>query len=147
VTIGTGAEAIMRSLGIGMIRGMVDFAEHAMFNIAVLAAPWVLILNGHISVSIFVDSLQPKVAHLVHMLVEVIAIVLCAVIAYFSVEIFIESFILDELIFNELVIPEWWLLWQIPLAFTLMTIEFILRLVRLIKPSASAANKVGGHHA
>lgn len=148
VTIGIGTEAIIRSLNLGMIRGLVDFAEHSMFNIAILAAPWILVNNGHISVNVVTDALPAAGAKFAAIFVEVAGLVLSALIAYYSTIIFVEGYVSEEMIFHELVIPEWWLGWQMPLAFALMTIEFAIRLRKVFTIDfAAGEHKVGGGHA
>lgn len=125
ITVGIGAEAIMRSLGLGFIRGIVDIAEYSMFNIAILAAPWIATRNGHIWINIVTSQLPPLLANLLAVAINGLGAALCAVAAYYGTLIFIQSVERGEYIFQELVIPEWWLQWQVPLAFALLTVDFI----------------------
>lgn len=137
ITIGVGAEAIMRSTKTGLVFGIVDFSEHVMFCMALLPAPYILSQNGHISVEIFIAIAPPKVAKFFTALIEAIGFVVCAVITYFGAIGFFASYSRGELIFSELIIPDWWVQWQIPLVFALMTIEFALRFARALRTDAT----------
>lgn len=135
VTIGIGAEAIMRSLNLGLIHGIVDFAEHAMFCIAILPAPWILAQNGHIGVNLLTSSLPAIIARAVETVTDLVCLTVCGIITFYGIGILIQSYQRAELIFQELIIPEWWLQWQVPLAFALLSVEFALRLARGGRPS------------
>lgn len=130
LTIGIAAEAVMRSLNLGLIHGIVDFSEHAMFNVALLPAPWLLQNNGHISVDLVVSSVSRAVARFLGLLVDLIGLVVCGAITWYGAISLHQSYMRGELIIMELVIPEWWLQWQVPLVFLLLTVEFVLRLAR-----------------
>lgn len=141
VTLGIGAEALMRSLNLGLIRGIVDFAEHAMFNMAILGAPWILRKNAHIGVDILVINLRPAGARICAIFADLCGLVLCAVVTVYGWRIFALSFASGEYIIQELIIPEWWLQWQVPLTFALLTVEFARRLGRRLHPQAPQAGE------
>lgn len=132
ITVGIGLEAIMRSLGLGLIRGMVDIAEHAMFCIALLPAPWILTHQGHIRITLLTDRLSGVPAKGVALLGDGICLAVSLAVTWFGLAVLTDSVIRDELIFQDLVIPEWWLQWQVPATFALLSIEFALRLIRLL---------------
>lgn len=144
MTIGIGAEAIMRSLGLGLIRGIVDFAEHSMFNIALLAAPWIMTRNGHIAINILTSQLSPRGERVAAVLTNLVGLSLGLCLAWYGARIFLQSFRRGELIFQELIIPEWWLQWQVPLVFALLAIEFASRLAAA-RPPAGTSPAAEGH--
>lgn len=130
MTIGIGAEAILRTLGLGLIRGIVDFSEYSLFNIAILASPWILIRNGHIAINLVTAHLTNITARAVDLTANLLGLVVSATIAFYGWRIFTVSFARGEHIFQELIIPDWWLQWQVPTAFALLTVEFALRTLR-----------------
>ena len=136
MTAGIAAEAVMRSLRLGLDPGIVDFAEHAMFCLAVLPAPWILAQNGHISVDLLVEHVSRPVARALAVLTDLTGLGVCAAIAWYGWGILGQSFQRGEYIIQELVIPEWWLQWQVPLVFLLLSVEFALRLSRRGRASA-----------
>ncbi len=133
VTLMIGAEAFSRALGLGVIRGVVDVAEHSMFCIALLAAPWILRLNGHIGINLLTAKLSDRSNALLSVVTEGLCLFLCLVITYEAFFIFLHGYQSGELVFADLIFPDWWLLWQTPAAFGLMSIEFSIRTVRAIK--------------
>lgn len=135
MTFGIGAEAFMRSLGLGLVYGIVDFSEHSMFNIAMLPAPWIMAHNGHISVDLLKTNVSQATARAIGIAADLVGLVLCAVVAVYGAGILVQSYTRGEYIFQELVIPEWWLQWQVPLVFLLLTVEFALRLLNGGQPS------------
>lgn len=138
MTAGIGAEAIFRSLKLGLVFGIVDFSEHAMYCIALLPAPWILAQNGHISVNLLTQKLPAAVARVVAMLADLICLAVCLTVAFYGADILWQSWQRGEVIFSELIVPEWWLQWQAPMVFLLLSVEFALRLAR--GGSASLSN-------
>lgn len=126
--VATGAEAIIRALKWGFIRGVIDLSEYALFFIAILAAPWLLNKDQHIRVDIVFANLKQPLQGRVNTLVNVLMLAVVLVIFYYSVQVLIESWVREEVIFKDLEIPDWWLQWQIPLASLLMVIELLQRI-------------------
>ena len=133
ITVLIGAEAFSRAFGFGVIRGVVDIAEHSMFCIALLSAPWILTKNGHISINLLTSQISDKANSLLSIFTEGLCTLLCVLIAYEGLFIFLEGYHTGELVYADLIFPDWWLLWQTPLAFALMAIEFARRTVCALK--------------
>jgi len=125
--LGIGAEAIMRSFGIGLVKGIIDLSEYSLFLIAILAAPWLVNINEHIRVDLLVGQLRGAWKTRMDRLASAVILVISAVILYYSTDVFIESLLRGEPIYRELVFPEWWVQWQIPVAMLLIFIESVQR--------------------
>jgi len=139
MTIGIGAEAVMRSLHLGLVYGIVDFAEHSMYCIALLPAPWIMAQNGHINVNLLTSKLPVTAARAVGLLADAICLIVSLTIAIYGMDTLIQSYQRGETIIQELIIPEWWLQWQAPVVFTLLSVEFALRLIGGGKATLDAA--------
>lgn len=126
-----GAEAIFRSLGWGLFPGVIDLSEYALFVIAVLGAPWLLARDKHIKVSFLAANLKGTAKRLAELLVNLLLLVICGVIFYYSSIVLIDSFVREEFIYKELTLPDWWLQWQVPLAMALMFVEVVLRMAKV----------------
>lgn len=133
MTVMISAEAISRSLGLGVIRGVVDVAEHSMFCIALLSAPWILAQNGHIRINLLTAAISEKANIILSLVTEGLCFVLCVWIAYEGWFIFWHGFQSGELVFADLIFPDWYLLWQTPVAFALMAVEFAHRVYRALQ--------------
>src|SRR5690606_13541067 len=89
--VAIGAEAIIRSLGWGYIRGVIDLSEFSMFLLAVLAAPWLLRENQHIRVDIVVANLPPQLQQRVQKLIYLIILGVTIALFYYSCRVLIDS--------------------------------------------------------
>ncbi|KXO83849.1 TRAP transporter small permease [Stutzerimonas stutzeri] len=126
-----GAEAIFRSLGWGLFRGVIDLSEYGLFIIAVLGAPWLLARNKHIKVDFLAANLKGAYKSCAQLIVNLLMLFICGVIFYYSLIVLGESFMRDDYIYKELEFPDWWLQWQVPLSMLLMFIEVVLRMAKV----------------
>jgi len=125
--VGIGAEAIMRSLELGLIKGIIDLSEYSLFLIAVLAAPWLVNCNEHIRVDVLISQLKGRTREHAERLAQVIMLIVSLIILYYSFQVLVESWQLQEMVYRELVFPDWWMQWQIPLAMALISLELFQR--------------------
>lgn len=126
--VAIGAEAIIRSLGLGYVPGIIDFSEYGLFLIAILASPWLLNRNQHIRVDIVLTLLKPASRQRLEQLINFILLIIAATILYYGTQVLVESWQRQEIVFREIEIPDWWMQWQIPLAMLLICIELLQRL-------------------
>ena len=126
-----GAEAIFRSLGWGLFPGVIDLSVYALFVIAVLGAPWLLARDKHIKVSFLASNLKGVAKVGAEWMVNLLLLLICGVIFYYSSIVLVESFVREEFIYKELEFPDWWLQWQVPLSMALMFIEVVLRIAKV----------------
>lgn len=117
-------EVMGRALGFGVMRGAVDFTEYAMYGMALLAAPWILHHKAHVRVMILAEILPLGRRNLLAILADALSAAVCLVLAWYAWGNFVTSFLRGEMIFGELVVPEWYLQWQAPLAFALLAVGF-----------------------
>lgn len=144
----TGGEALLRIFNLGLVRGSVEFSEYALFTLAMLAAPWLLYHDKHLRVTVVLDSLGSKAHARVVFLTDLIGLAATAVAVRYSVEVFVQSYIGGQLIFNNVVIKDWLLQWQVPLALGFLLVEFLRRIwVRVGTPAGRATLADGDDHA
>lgn len=137
-----GGEAILRLFNIGLLRGTVQFSEYALFSLAMLAAPWLLFNDGHLRVTVMLDNLKGRAKARVLLLTDVIGLVASAIALRYAVGVFVVSYQRGQLIFNDVVVSEWLLQWQVPLALALLVIEFLRRIWLVLgTPTGRAALK------
>src|SRR3954466_12307483 len=129
------ADVLLRNVRI--IPGMVglewsnEISEAMLFLITMLTAPWLLRRGQHIRVDIILRAVPPIVGWVFEWIVDLLAFVCCAVIAYYSVRAAWGSYAAGSLSIKTLVTPEWWLLAVLPVAFVLLTLEMVFRMRRL----------------
>ena len=66
-------------------------------------------------------------------LADVLGLAVCLIMMRYGVKMTIESAALGSITIKNLVFPEWWLLWPLPVCFALLAFEFIFRFDRLLR--------------
>jgi TRAP-type C4-dicarboxylate transport system permease small subunit len=64
---------------------------------------------------------------------DVIGFTVCLVMMRYGLKMTIDSAMLGSITIKNLVFPEWWLLWPMPVCFALLAAEFAFRFDRLIR--------------
>lgn len=136
-----GGEAIMRTLDLRFFPGVVELSEYALYMMAVLSAPWLLHHNGHLAVTVVVDRLPRKLRTAAEFLTLLLGLCAAAVTFWIGIQLFMQSYRSGQLIFRDLVVQDWLLQWQVPLAMGLIVIEFLGRLVSIFRPSNGSAQQ------
>lgn len=125
------ADVAMRNLGAGNLAWAVEISEYALFLTAFLGAPWALRQGAHIRMDLLILSLAPGPRVAVEILCDLLGLTVCAVMLWYGVAAARDAFITGTVIIKFLVVKEWWTLSVVPLAASLMAVEFGLRLARL----------------
>lgn len=125
ITAWISLEVVSRLLGFGTLRGSVEFTEYAIFSMAFLAAPWVLHQNAHVKVLVLVEQLPGRSRLIAERGAHLVSAALCLILLYYATLNLNTSIQRAELVFGELVFPEWYLHWQAPFAFAFLAIGFL----------------------
>src|SRR6185436_2694428 len=75
----------------------------------------------------------PRVAWLMEALADVIGFAASLVLIWYGTIMTLQSARLGSLTIKNLVFPEWWLLWPLPVCFALLALEFTFRFHRLMR--------------
>jgi TRAP-type C4-dicarboxylate transport system permease small subunit len=110
-----------------------EVSEYALYLITLLTAPWLLRRGQHVRLDIALVYLPSRVAWLMEAAGDVIGFVVCLVMLRYGVRMTVESAASGSITIKNLVFPEWWLLWPLPLCFALLAAEFAFRFDRLRK--------------
>ncbi len=102
-----------------------DAAEHALYIVTFLGAPWVLREQGHIAVDIFVQHLRPRPRFVVDRVAYVIGALTCGVLFYYSCLVWFRSFDASTDIHRTYIYPEWWILAFAPPIFLILLAIFL----------------------
>lgn len=121
------ADVLMRNLGLGSITWSVEATEYILMIATFVAAPWLLYLGDHIRVDVVVRALSAPARRRIGLASDLACFVVCAVLAWQSVAVAVDTAEQGSLVFKVLVFPEWWL--NLPMAFscTLLAVEFARR--------------------
>lgn len=129
------ADVALRNLALpGLPRGLGwsnEISEWLLLLVTLCVAPWLLRQGQHIRVDILLQPLPPRLAWGLEWLGDLLGLVTCFVLMLVSGKAMFSSMAAGALSIKTLVIPEWWTLAPMPLAFGLLSVEMLFRMHRL----------------
>jgi TRAP-type C4-dicarboxylate transport system permease small subunit len=131
MTLLIGADVLLRNVGLGGIAPSNELSEDIIYLLTLLAAPGLLRQGQHIRVDIVLRVLPDKVGWLLEWLGDILGLICCLYFVWYGARVVAASFASGALSIKTLVLPEWWLLAPMPLAFVLLGVEFLFRMYRL----------------
>jgi TRAP-type transport system small permease protein len=131
MTVMIGADVLFRNVGLGGVPPSNELSEDIFCLITLLAAPGLLRRGQHIRIDIVLQALPPRVAWLLEWVGDVIGLVCCLIFVWYGASVAAASFSDGSISIKTLVLPEWWLLAPMPVAFALLAFEFVFRMQRL----------------
>jgi TRAP-type transport system small permease protein len=109
-----------------------DLTEASLYLTTMLAAPWLLRRGQHIRVDIVLRAVPKPAAWYCEWIADLVALACCLVMVAYGTRMAWASFKSGAMTIKTLVTPEWWLLAPLPAAFTLLSIEMLFRMRRLL---------------
>lgn len=132
MALGVTVDVVSRNLGFGGLPWMIEVTEDALYVATFLAAPWVLSLGAHVRVDLLLNVVPSATGRVMEILADLCGLGVSLAFVWFGYDATADAARIGSVIAKQLVIPEWWLLCVIPLSFLLMTVEFVLRLRRVV---------------
>ncbi len=90
--------------------------------------------NGHVGMSLFVDSLSPGVRRYVEITTLLLSALTCAILSYFSYKYAYNEWLIDDVTMT----PPYWRVWPsaaaIPIGYMLISLRLYLQALHLIAP-------------
>jgi TRAP-type transport system small permease protein len=126
-----GADVLVRNVGLGGVPPSNELSEDILYLVTLLAAPGLLRRGQHIRIDIVLQALPPRTAWLLEWVGDAIGLVCCLVFVWYGASVTATSFFDGSISIKTLVLPEWWLLAPMPVAFALLALEFMFRMQRL----------------
>ena len=109
-----------------------EITEYALYLITLLTAPWLLRRGQHVRIDMALVLVPPRLAWIMEAAADIIGLAASLVLIWYGSVMTAQSARLGSLTIKNLVFPEWWLLWPLPLCFVLIAIEFVFRFHRLM---------------
>ena len=131
MTLMIGADVLLRNLGLGGIPPSNELSEDFLYLITLLAAPGLLRQGQHIRIDIVLRALPFRLGWLLEWLGDTLGLACCLFFVWYGARVALASFANGALSIKTLVMPEWWLMAPMPIAFALLTVEFVFRMHRL----------------
>ena len=117
-----------------------EVAEYLLYLITFLAAPWVLVSGGHITVDLVVARLGPAARRRAGRGANAVGAIASVVLFWFACRVWWRAFSDGTRVYETFVFPEWWLFSAAPPVFALLAAIFVRRVVRPLpdgEPSGS----------
>lgn len=108
-----------------------ELSELGLYLVTMLAAPWLLREGRHIRVDILLRAIPKPLAWACEWLSDLIALACCLTLAWSGARATWESYAQASITIKTLVMPEWWGLAPLPVAFALLAVEVLFRMRRL----------------
>lgn len=108
-----------------------EVSEWMLYLATMLAAPWLLRQGQHIRVDIVLRAVPARLGWYCEWAADAIGVGCCIVIAYYGFRAVNASLAGGSMSIKTLVMPEWWILAPLPVAFTLLAVEMLFRMHRL----------------
>ncbi len=131
--VGISAEVILRFFGFPSIIGLIELTEYALFISTFFVAPYLLRTNEHIRVDLVVSRLDPASTRWVECGVLAIIMAISLITGVIGTKIMIQSYHGGTLVFKDLIFPQWWLDWIIPLSSLAMLLQALEMMIELIR--------------
>jgi TRAP-type C4-dicarboxylate transport system permease small subunit len=131
MTLMIGADVFSRNIGAGGIPPANELSEDSLYLITLLTAPALLRMGQHIRIDIFLRVLPARVGWLLEWAGDVLGLICCLYFVWYCVGVTVASYSSGSISMKTLIMPEWWLLWPMPVAFALVAVEFVFRMHRL----------------
>ena len=131
MTVMIGTDVLLRNIGLGGVPPSNELSEDILYLVTLLAAPGLLRRGQHIRIDIVLQALPPRAAWLLEWVGDVIGLVCCLIFVWYGASVAATSFFDGSVSIKTLVLPEWWLLTPMPVAFALLALEFAFRMQRL----------------
>jgi TRAP-type C4-dicarboxylate transport system permease small subunit len=131
--LGISAEVMLRMFGFPSLTGLIELTEYALFMSTFFVAPYLLRTNEHIRVDIVMARVSPEQARRVEYGVLIAIMLISLTTGIVGSTIMWRSAQDGILVFKDLIFPQWWLEWVIPLtslAMLLQAMELLIGLYR-----------------
>ena len=104
--------------------GTLGVVEYGLLWFTILAAPWLARIKGHVFIDAINELLPPGVQKITSKIAYLVVIVGSLMLAYYSLELAIESFVDDAIDERSIELELWWIYAPMPVGFFLVAIEF-----------------------
>jgi TRAP-type transport system small permease protein len=133
MTLLIGTDVGLRNAGLGGIAWSNEASEYMLYLITLLSAPWLLRQGKHIRIDIVLRALPPRIGWALEWVGDLLGLLCSLYFVWYGVKVLVASYLAGSISIKTLIIPEWWLLAPMPLAFVAVSIEFVFRMHRLAK--------------
>jgi len=133
MTLLIGTDVGLRNAGLGGVAWSNEASEYMLYLITLLSAPWLLRQGKHIRIDIVLRALPPRIGWALEWVGDLLGLLCSLYFVWYGMKVLVASYLAGSISIKTLILPEWWLLAPMPLAFIAVSIEFVFRMHRLAK--------------
>lgn len=130
VTVIVALDVIMRNLNMQTLRWISAVVEYVLLFSTMAAAPWLVRINGHVSLSSFVNLLPRRLQTIVGQLALVVSALSLGFLGLISADLTMQRWMDGSVDMRSVNLPAWLLYAFLAVGFVLMACEFVRLLLR-----------------
>ena len=123
---------VLRAAMGSRVTGDFELSEYAMLFITAFSVPWLLRTGRHVRLDVLLVNLPPRLAWCLELVNDALGFVVSLLMLWYGTSVLMRSWTGGTLIVKEYTIPEWSILWPLPLMFLLTAVEFAFRFRRVL---------------
>lgn len=131
MTLLIGADVVGRNAGLGGVSWSNEVSEYILYLITLLSAPRLLRAGQHIRVDILLRALPARVGWTLEWVGDGLGLACSLYFVWYGWKVLAASYSSGAISIKTLILPEWWLMLPMPLAFLAVSAEFVFRMCRL----------------
>ena len=125
-------EVIARSIFNKPTIWSLEIVTYMISCVAFFGSAYVLRINKHLEINLFTKILPIKIRLFFNLIANIIAFVFCFIAFYYGCKLINLSYILGVVSVSELRVPLWIPQMTVPIGFFALSLEFLVRILRLI---------------
>ncbi len=130
ITLLISANVISRRFLGGSIAGTIELVEYSLVWLTFLGAAWILRIDGHVKVDVLIMLLPRTPRKIFWWVSNLLGLTICVVLTYYSGMASYGAYETGRLLIKRLVLPYWAVTAVIPVGFAMLSIEYVLILIR-----------------
>jgi TRAP-type C4-dicarboxylate transport system permease small subunit len=124
-------DVALRNLGLGSLPWLIELSEYILYAGTFLAAPWVLRQGSHVRVDMIFVALPKRLAVRLEQVVDLCGLGISLMLVYYGSAVVADAWRGDMVAYKTWYVPEWLLFLAIPAGALLLSVEFVLRILRV----------------
>ena len=122
-------DVLMPFVGLQPWEGTLGVVEYGLLWFTILAAPWLARIKGHVFIDAVAEMLSTKARKITSKIAYLIVITGSLLLAYYSLDLAIESFVDEAIDERGIELELWWIYAPMPIGFILVAVEFLRFLI------------------
>jgi C4-dicarboxylate transporter DctQ subunit len=142
ITGAIAVDVVLRNIGFAPMRWTSTVVEYVLLFVTMAASPWLIRLNGHVSISSFTGLLPPRGRHVLGIAVILLSMAVLSLLSWRSAELAYRMMLSGATDIRSINMPGWVLYAMLAAGFALMTLEYL----RLLLRGETHSGMSGGGH-